>query len=56
MSKDNRKLQIKLDWRDVPSGHKDRPSGVGPHKKEEDKRKADKIRREMQEQRENNEC
>lgn len=46
----NEKIKIKLDWRDVPSGHKDRPSGVGPHKKQADKRKADKIRKEIREQ------
>lgn len=45
------KIKIKLDWRDVPSGHKERPSGVGPHKKQEDKRAADKLRKEMREQR-----
>lgn len=44
------KIRIKLDWQDVPSGHKQRPSGMGPHKKQDKKREKDKLRRDIREQ------
>lgn len=44
------KIRIKLDWQDVPSGHKQRPTGMGPHKKQDKKREKDRLRRDIREQ------